>query len=76
MTTVKHKAEVDFDEIKSDSYKHKHEPYNEDLLKAVLSRENYKAKYHQLLCCEEEEHKRVLSERYTILATLIVMYIL
>ena len=42
---------------------HSHQPVNEDLLKADLTRKNYRRKSHQLLCCEEEEHEMILRER-------------
>ena len=42
---------------------HSHHPVDEDLLKAPLTRENYKQKFHQLLCREEEEHEKILRER-------------
>ena len=46
-----------------DRFKHKHRPRNQDLLEAELTTENYKEKFHQLLCREEEEHERILQER-------------
>ena len=42
---------------------HSHKPVDEDLLKAPLTRENYKPKFHLLLCCEEEEHEKILREK-------------
>ena len=33
------------------------------MLESQLTRENYRAKFHQLLCREEEEHERLLAER-------------
>ena len=42
---------------------HYHQPIDEDLLNAPLTRENYKQKFHQLLCREEEEHEQILRER-------------
>ena len=39
---------------------------NEELLKEPLTRDNYKEKFHTLLCYEEHEHVRVLKERLTI----------
>ena len=42
---------------------HSHRPVDEDLLKAPLTRENYKQKFHQLLCREEEEHEKILRGR-------------
>ena len=53
--------ESGFKEIKY--FNHSHELPNEELLKASLTKENYKQKFHQLLCCEEEEHKKILRER-------------
>ena len=56
---------------------HKHIPYNDDLLKAPLTRHNYRKKFHQLLCREEEEHNNMLMKRYNInTAFLHVNYIL
>ena len=43
--------------------RHLHQPVDEELLKADLTRENYRRKFHQLLCCEEEEHEKILRER-------------
>ena len=45
-------------------FKHEHRRLDEGILKAKLSRENYKEKFHQLLCREEEEHHRILREKY------------
>ena len=42
---------------------HSHHPVDEDLLKAPLTRENYRIKFHQLLCREEEEHEKIVRER-------------
>ena len=42
---------------------HSHQPEDEELLKAPLTRENYKQKFHQLLCREEEEHEKILRAR-------------
>ena len=36
------------------------------VLKKPLTRENYREKFHHLLCWEEKEHSKILSERYTI----------
>lgn len=44
-------------------YTHIHLPYDEELLKTPLSSANYRNKFHQLLCREEEEHERILNER-------------
>ena len=43
---------------------HQHQDRDVELLKAPLTQENYKSKFHQLLCREEEEHKKILHERY------------
>lgn len=51
-------------ELQSTSFRHEHRSLDEDLLKAPLSRENYKTKFHQLLCQEEEEHDKILKKRY------------
>ena len=45
-------------------FKHRHRKYNEELLQAKLTRDNYREKFHQLLCREEDEHQRILAERY------------
>ena len=42
---------------------HSHQPVDKNLLKAPLTRENYRRKFHQLLCREEEEHEKILRER-------------
>ena len=42
---------------------HSHQPVDEGLLKAPLTTENYRRKFHQLLCREEEEHEKILRER-------------
>ena len=44
----------------SDTDKHEHQDRNLDLLKAELTVENYKDKFHQLLCREEEQHEKAL----------------
>ena len=48
-----------------DSFK-KHQclPANDELLTARLTPVNYKEKFHQLLCREEDEHERILSDKY------------
>ena len=52
------------DDTKNKPFTHKHLPYNAELLEAPLSRQNYKEKFHQLLCREEDEHDRILQEKY------------
>uniref|UniRef100_A0A1X7UNA5 RNA helicase n=1 Tax=Amphimedon queenslandica TaxID=400682 RepID=A0A1X7UNA5_AMPQE len=42
---------------------HDHCPINEELLAATLTPSNYKEKFHQLLCREEDEHERFLRDR-------------
>ena len=42
---------------------HKHQDRDVELLNADLTQDNYKEKFHQLLCREEEEHKKILHER-------------
>ena len=42
---------------------HVHQLRNEKLLKAELTVGNYKKKFHQLLCREEDEHERLLIEK-------------
>lgn len=48
--------------LQGKAFKHVHRTLDKELLED-LSRENYRAKFHQLLCQEEEEHDRVLSKR-------------
>ena len=48
--------------LQGNAFKHVHRTLDEDLLEDPLSRENYKAKFHQLLCLEEE-HDQVLATR-------------
>ena len=43
--------------------KHNHRPEDMKLLKSALTRDNYREKFHQLLCREEEEHERLLAQR-------------
>ena len=43
--------------------KHEHQQRNTQLLKADLTVENYKSRFHQLLCREEEEHERILRNK-------------
>ena len=45
---------------------HNHRPFDKKLLTAKLTEQNYKEKFHQLLCCEEEEHDRLLKERFVL----------
>ena len=45
-------------------FKHQHRKHDEGILKAKLTRDNYREKFHQLLCREEDEHRRILEERY------------
>ena len=52
------------DDRKNRPFTHEHLPYNEELLEAPLSRQNYKEKFHQLLCREEDEHDKILQEKY------------
>ena len=44
--------------------KHSHCPIDEELLAATLTPTNYKEKFHQLLCREEDEHERILRDKY------------
>ena len=46
---------------------HNHCAVDMELLKSPLTRENYRTKFHQLLCREEEEHERLLDERLALL---------
>ena len=41
---------------------HDHCAVDMELLKSPLTRENYRKKFHQLLCREEEEHERLLAQ--------------
>ena len=43
---------------------HDHRKCAEEILKANLTRDNYREKFHQLLCQEEDEHEKILKERY------------
>ena len=43
--------------------KHHHRPEDLVLLETELKQENYCEKFHQLLCREEEEHEKLLSDR-------------
>uniref|UniRef100_A0A1X7SV71 Helicase/UvrB N-terminal domain-containing protein n=1 Tax=Amphimedon queenslandica TaxID=400682 RepID=A0A1X7SV71_AMPQE len=43
--------------------KHSHCPIDEELLTATLTPSNYKEKFHQLLCREEDEHERILRDK-------------
>ena len=54
-----------FRQISRHKLDHVHRPRDEELLSIdhVLTQENYKEKFHQLLCREEEEHKKILHER-------------
>ena len=47
-------------------FKHRHRKHDEMILKAPLSRSNYREKFHQLLYREEDEHQKILTERYYI----------
>ena len=42
---------------------HNHRPEDVKLLESELTRDNYREKFHQLLCREEEEHERLLAQR-------------
>ena len=44
-------------------FKHDNQPRDEKLLKENLTVKNYKKKFHQLLCREEDEHERILIEK-------------
>lgn len=44
-------------------FKHVHQLRDIELLKADLTVENYKSRFHQLLCREEEEHEKILRDR-------------
>ena len=48
-------------------FEHNYQPYDRKVLESCLTKENYKRKFHQLLCIEEEEHERILQERYILL---------
>ena len=51
-------------DLQGNAFRHEHKPLDKGLLKADLSRDNYKTKFHQLLCQEEEEHDKILKERF------------
>ena len=42
---------------------HKHCAMDMELLESPLTQKNYRKKFHQLLCREEEEHENLLAER-------------
>ena len=42
---------------------HKHCAMDMELLESPLTQKNYRKRFHQLLCREEEEHERLLAER-------------
>ena len=42
---------------------HKHCDMDMGLLESPLTQKNYRKKFHQLLCREEEEHENLLAER-------------
>ena len=48
---------------KTEGNKHNHRPEDVKLLESELTRDNYREKFHQLLCREEEEHERLLAQR-------------
>ena len=50
-------------ELQGKTFKHKHRPLNDELLKAPLNRKNYKEKFHHLLCREEDKHDKALGSR-------------
>ncbi len=41
-----------------------------------LTRENYKEKFHKLLCWEEKRHIEILKERFVVCAFYVVLYVL
>ena len=63
----------------SNEFEHRHRPRDQALLEAKLTPKNYKEKFHQLLCREEEEHERILQERYSVwlitMVTAILLFI-
>ena len=51
---------------KSDSlhcFEHDHQLRDQKLLSAILTVDNYKEKFHQLLCREEDEHEKILRDK-------------
>jgi len=50
-------------DYKKEGNEHNHRPEDMKLLKSALTRDNYREKFHQLLCREEEEHERLLAQR-------------
>ena len=52
-------------EAHSESFnEYKHE-LDVELLKQPLTRNNYVTKFHHLLCWEEQEHDKILKQRYS-----------
>ncbi len=50
--------------VRENEYRHIHRPVDKELLDEEFTRNNYKEKFHQLLCREEEEHDKLLKQRY------------
>lgn len=50
----------------SNFYNEQIDPHS-PLLKESLNSDNYKEKFHQLLCWEEQEHEKELTQRYRLL---------
>ncbi len=48
---------------------------NRWLLDKPTTAENYKEKYHHLICWEEQEHEKQLTERYCGLSYILIYYI-
>lgn len=44
-------------------FKHDHQLRDQKLLSATLTVDNYKKKFHQLLCREEDEHEKILRKK-------------
>lgn len=59
-TTATHGGVEEAPSSASDTDKHVHQDRDQTLLSADLTVENYKEKFHQLLCREEDEHEKTL----------------
>lgn len=60
----KHKQKSEEVIVERQKFRHDHRQLNQELLKEKLTRQNYREKFHQLLCREEEEHEKILKNRY------------
>ena len=62
-------------EVHSQSFtEYKHE-LDVEKLKKPLTRENYVTKFHHLLCWEEQEHDKILKQRYILYYVTLIIYL-